>query len=399
MLSPACVADLRELARRRVPRLFFEFLDHGSYDEVTIRANRADLLNIKLRQRVMVDVSERSHATTILGQPISIPLAIAPTGLTGLIHPHGEIEGARAAVAEGIPFCLSTLSICSLEEVRAATGKPIWFQLYVTKDRGFTKSLVERAKAVQCSALMLTVDLQVQGQRHRDIRNGLTVPPRMSIANIVDMATKPRWSLGILRAGRFTFGNLKGHVKDVQSMTSFAQWIAGSFDPSLSWKDVEWLRKQWPGKLIIKGILDVDDAKTAVASGADAVVVSNHGGRQLDGARSTISALPEIAQAIGDRTELMFDGGVQTGQDVLKALALGARCCLIGKAFLYGLGAMGEEGVRKAIGFMRKEMDVTMMLTGVSDVQKVDETLLLGASVAQVRALNGGQPVSLAAAR
>jgi L-lactate dehydrogenase (cytochrome) len=394
MATPVCVADLRELARRRLPRLFFEFLDQGSYDEVTIRANRADLLSIKLRQRVMVDVSKRSHATTILGEPISMPLAIAPTGLAGLIYPNGEIEGTRAAAAEGIPFCLSMMSICSLEEVRAATENPIWFQLYVTRDRGFTKALVERVKAAQCSALMLTVDLQVQGQRHCDIRNGLTVPPRLSIANFVDMATKPRFSLGILRAGRFGFGNLMGHLEGLDDMKSFAQWLANSFDPSLNWKDVEWLRKQWPGKLIVKGILDVDDAKAAIASGADAVIVSNHGGRQLDGARSSISALPAIAQAIGDRTEVMFDGGVQTGQDVLKALALGARCCLIGKAFLYGLGAMGEEGVRKAIGFIRKEMDVTMMLTGVSDVRKVDETLLVAASMEQLRALLGKQPAA-----
>jgi L-lactate dehydrogenase (cytochrome) len=399
MSSPACVADLRELARRRLPRLFFEFLHHGSYDEVTIRSNREDLLNIKLRQRVMVDVSKRSQATTVLGQPISMPLGIGPTGLAGLIYPNGEIEGARAAAAEGIPFCLSMMSICSLEEVRAATQKPFWFQLYVTKDRGFTSSLVERVKAAQCSALMLTVDLQVQGQRHRDIRNGLTVPPRMSIANLIDMASKPRWSLGLLRAGRFGFGNLKGQLEGLKDMKSFAQWVAGSFDTSLNWKDVEWLRKQWPGKLIIKGILDVDDAKAAVASGADAVVVSNHGGRQLDGAPSSVSALPAIAQAIGDRTEVMFDGGVQTGQDVVKALALGARCCLIGKSFMYGLGAMGEEGVRKAIGFIRKEMDVTMILTGVSDVRQVNESVLLGGSLERLRALYGEQPVVRPAVR
>jgi L-lactate dehydrogenase (cytochrome) len=377
MTSPVCVSDLRELARRRVPRMFFELVDHGSYDELTIRANRADLLAIKLRQRVMVDVSVRSHATTIVGQPASMPLAIAPTGITGFIHPNGEIEGARAAEAEGIPFCLSTMSICSLEDVRAATTKPFWFQLYVQKDRGFTQAMVERAKAAQCSALVLTVDLVVQGQRHRDIRNGLTVPPRMSIANLIDMALKPGWSLGILRAGRFRFGNLQGHLKGLDDMTSFAQWLAGSFDPSLSWKDVEWLRSLWPGKLILKGILDVEDAEAAVASGADAIVVSNHGGRQLDGAPSSISVLADIAQAVGDRTEILFDGGVLTGQDVLKAQALGARGSMIGKAFLYGLGAMGGEGVRKAIGFIRKEMDVTMMLTGVSDVQKVDSSILL----------------------
>ena len=376
MTRPVCVADLREAARRRVPSIFFELVDHGSYDETTIRANRADLLAIRLQQRVMVDVSNRSHAATMVGQPSSMPLALAPTGIAGFVHPNGEIEAALAAEDEGIPFCLSTMSICSLEEVRAATTKPFWFQLYVQKDRAFTAALVERAKAAACSALVVTVDLQVQGQRHRDIRNGLKIPPRLSVGTLLDMATKPRWSLGILRARKFRFGNLQGHLSGLDDMRSFAEWLANSFDPSLSWTDLAWLRGLWPGKLIVKGILNVEDARDAVACGADAIVVSNHGGRQLDGAHSSISALPAIADAVGDRVEILFDGGVQTGQDILKALAHGARSCLIGKAFLYGLGAGGRQGVRDAIGFIRREMDVTMMLTGVRDVATVDARIL-----------------------
>ncbi|TDR88932.1 alpha-hydroxy acid oxidase [Enterovirga rhinocerotis] len=376
MPRSVCVADLRDACRRRIPRLFFEFVDHGSYDEVTIRANRADLLAIGLNQRVMVDVAQRSHATTIVGQASSMPLAVAPTGLSGFIHPNGEIEAALAAEDEGIPFCLSTMSICSLEEVRAATTKPFWFQLYVQRDRGFTAALVERAKAAECSALVVTVDLQVQGQRHRDIRAGLAIPPRFSPATILDMAMKLPWSLGILKARRFRLGNIQGHLKGLDDMQSYAAWLADSFDPSLSWTDLEWLRGLWPGKLIVKGILDPADARSAVAAGADAIVVSNHGGRQLDGARSTISALSAIADSVGGETEILFDSGVQTGQDVLKALALGAGSCMIGKAFLYGLGAGGRQGVRDAIGFIRKEMDVTMMLTGTRDVAEIGPSIL-----------------------
>jgi len=371
------IQDLRALAARRIPRAIFDYADRGSYDEVTLRANRADLAAIGLRQRVMIDVDKRSVATRILGEDVTMPLAIAPTGLTGLFHGDGEILGARAAQAFGIPFCLSTMSICSIEDVRGAVKKPFWFQLYVMRDRGFSQSLIERAKAAQCSALVLTLDLQIQGQRHRDLKNGLAVPPRLTLANALDIATKPAWAMKVLFGKRRSFGNLEGRVGGADSLTTLAQWTASQFDASLSWKDVEWVRSIWPGKLILKGVLDEEDARIAAATGADAVVVSNHGGRQLDGARSSISALPGIVQAIGDQTEVLFDGGVQSGQDILKAVALGARGCLMGKAFLYGLAAMGEAGVTKALEIMRKELDISMALTGTGDITKVDRSSLV----------------------
>ncbi|CAH1667507.1 alpha-hydroxy acid oxidase [Chelatococcus asaccharovorans] len=370
------IQDLRLLAKRRIPRAIFDYADRGSYEEHTITANRADLAKIALRQRVMIDVSDRTLATTIIGEPVSMPLAIAPTGLTGLFHGNGEIHGARAAQAAGIPFCLSTMSICSIEDVSQAVSKPIWFQLYVMRDRGFAKSLVERAIAAKCSALVLTLDLQIQGQRHRDIKNGLSIPPKLTLANALDVATKPAWAMKVLFGKRRTFGNLEGKAPGSDSLTTLSQWIAGQFDPSLSWKDVEWIRNMWPGKLILKGVLDKEDAKIAAGTGADAIVVSNHGGRQLDGAVSSISALPGIAELVGDQTEILFDGGVQSGQDVLKALALGARACLIGKSFLYGLGAMGEEGVAKTIDIIRRELDVSMALTGLTDVKTVGRNAL-----------------------
>ncbi|MBS7703936.1 alpha-hydroxy acid oxidase [Chelatococcus asaccharovorans] len=370
------IQDLRLLAKRRIPRAIFDYADRGSYEEHTITANRADLAKIALRQRVMIDVSDRTLATTIIGEPVSMPLAIAPTGLTGLFHGNGEIHGARAAQAAGIPFCLSTMSICSIEDVSQAVSKPIWFQLYVMRDRGFAKSLVERAIAAKCSALVLTLDLQIQGQRHRDIKNGLSIPPKLTLANALDVATKPAWAMKVLFGKRRTFGNLEGKAPGSDSLTTLSQWIAGQFDPSLSWKDVEWIRNMWPGKLILKGVLDKEDAKIAAGTGADAIVVSNHGGRQLDGAVSSISALPGIAELVGDKTEILFDGGVQSGQDVLKALALGARACLIGKSFLYGLGAMGEEGVAKTIDIIRRELDVSMALTGLTDVKTVGRNAL-----------------------
>lgn len=372
------IQDLRAIAKRRVPRAIFDYADRGSYDEATIRANRTDLAAIPLRQRVMIDVSERSLATTMLGEPVSLPLAIAPTGLTGLFHGDGEIHGCRAAQAAGIPFALSTMSICSIEDVAAAVDKPFWFQLYVMRDRGFSASLLERAKAAKCSALILTLDLQIQGQRHQDIKNGLAVPPKLTLANAVDIATKPSWALKVLMGKRHSFGNLQDRVPGADSLTTLSQWIAGQFDPSLSWKDVEWVRSIWPGKLILKGVLDVEDAKIAATTGADAIVVSNHGGRQLDGARSTISALPKVVEAVGDKTEVLFDSGVQSGQDILKALALGARGCLMGKAFLYGLAAGGQAGVAKAIEIMAKELDVSMALTGTKDVKTVDRGVLGG---------------------
>ncbi|MFE0755370.1 L-lactate dehydrogenase [Inquilinus sp. NPDC058860] len=371
------IQDLRALAARRIPRAIFDYADRGSYDEVTLRANRADLAAIGLRQRVMIDVDKRSVATKILGEDATMPLAIAPTGLTGLFHGDGEILGARAAQAFGIPFCLSTMSICSIEDVRGAVRKPFWFQLYVMRDRGFSQSLIERAKAAQCSALVLTLDLQIQGQRHRDLKNGLAVPPRLTLANALDIATKPAWAMKVLFGKRRSFGNLEGQVKGADNLKTLSEWTASQFDASLSWKDVEWVRSIWPGKLILKGVLDEEDAKIAAATGADAVVVSNHGGRQLDGARSSISALPGIVQAIGDRTEVLFDGGVQSGQDILKAVALGARGCLMGKAFLYGLAAMGEAGVTKALEIMRKELDISMALTGTGDITKVDRSSLV----------------------
>jgi L-lactate dehydrogenase (cytochrome) len=365
------IEDLRQIAMRRVPRAIFEYVDHGSYDEITLNANRADLLALRLRQRVMIDVSQRSLATTIVGQPASMPVAIAPTGLTGLMHGDGEILAARAALAAGIPFCLSTMSICSIEDVQQAVGEPFWFQLYVMRDRGFARSLIDRAKAAGCSALMLTLDLQVQGQRHRDIKNGLAVPPRLTLANALNVASKPGWVMQMLAAKRRSFGNLEGHIKGADSLTTLSEWIAGQFDPTLSWKDIEWIRERWGGKLMVKGVLDPEDARMAAANGVDALVVSNHGGRQLDSAPSSISALPKVVEAVGDRIEVIFDGGVRSGQDVLKALALGAKSCLIGRAFLYGLGAGGEAGVRAAIDVIRKELDVSMALGGLTDVNKI----------------------------
>jgi L-lactate dehydrogenase (cytochrome) len=378
MKTITCIEDLRALARRRVPKAFFEYADGGSYNEETLRANRADLETIKLRQRVMVDVSERSLATTIVGQKVSAPFALAPIGLCGMQYGDGEILSAQAAEEANIPFILSTMSICSIEHVAEATTKPFWFQLYVIRDREFSKDILTRASNAGCNALVLTVDLQVLGQRHRDIRNGMTVPPEIRLKNIIDIATKPGWALSILRGKSKTFGNLAGHVKGMGDVTSLAQWTNSQFDPALNWKDVEWIKKIWPGKLIIKGILDVDDAKTAAKLGADAIVVSNHGGRQLDGAPSSIYALPAIAQAVGSDTEVLFDGGIRTGADMLRALALGARACLIGRAYIYGLGAGGKAGVAKAIDILQKELSVAMALTGTTRVADIGPQVLVG---------------------
>ncbi|MBP6797885.1 MAG: alpha-hydroxy-acid oxidizing protein, partial [Luteimonas sp.] len=354
MAPITCNEDLRRLAMRRAPRAIFDYVDRGSYDEATLRGNRAGFDALTLRQRVMIDVDRRTLATTMLGEPVAMPVALAPTGLTGILHPDGEILAARAAQAFGVPFTLSTMSICSIEAVAAAVEKPFWFQLYVMRDRGFAASLIERAKAAGCSALMLTADLQIQGQRHRDIKNGLTVPPKLTLGNALDVLARPRWALGMLRSPHRNFGNLAGHIPGGgKGLATLSQWIASQFDPTLSWRDVEWVRSLWPGRLIVKGILDPDDARCAVDAGADAVVVSNHGGRQLDGAPSSIAALPRVAEAIGGRCETWLDSGVRTGQDVLKALALGAQATLIGKAFLYGLGAMGERGVATALELIR----------------------------------------------
>jgi L-lactate dehydrogenase (cytochrome) len=366
-----CIDDLRRTARRRVPRQFFDYADGGSYAEETLHANRADLERIKLRQRILIDVASRSTATTILGEPASLPLALAPIGLCGMQHGDGEILACRAAQEAGIPFCLSTVSICSIEDVAPAVAKPFWFQLYVMKDRGFVRALIERAAAAKCSALVLTVDLAVLGQRHRDIKNGLTVPPEMHIRNIIEIATKPAWALSIARGKRRTFGNLAGHVRGMEDVNSLARWTNEQFDASLSWKDVEWIASLWPGKLILKGILDVEDARVAAKTGAAALVVSNHGGRQLDGAPSSISALPPIVDAVGSSMEILLDSGIRSGQDVLRAVALGARACLSGRAYIYGLGAGGQAGVARAIEIIRNELDISMALTGVNRIEEI----------------------------
>ncbi len=370
------VLDLRDIARRKVPRMFFEYADRGSYDEFTIAENRKALEAIRFRQRVMIDVDNRNLATTIMGEPVSMPLALAPTGLTGLQWGRGEILAAQAAEKAGIPFCLSTMSICSIEQVKAETTKPFWFQLYVMRDREFTKSLVQRAIAANCNALMLTLDLQIQGQRHREHKNGMTVPPKLTVSNMLDILSKPKWIWRVWNAPSRSFGNLEGRIGGDDKLTTLAQWIGKQFDPTLSWKDVEWIRSIWPGKLIVKGILDAEDADIAVKTGVDAMIVSNHGGRQLDGAPAAIHALPRVVDAVAGRTEVLFDSGILTGQSLLKAIALGARAGLIGKAFLYGLGAMGGEGVTKAIEFIRKELDVSLALTGQTDVGRVDKSIL-----------------------
>ncbi len=371
-----CIEDLRQLHRRKVPKAFFDYADRGSYSEDTLRANRADLEAIKFRQRILVDVSRRDLSTTILGEPASMPLILAPVGLLGMQHGDGEIIACRVAQAAGIPFTLSTMSICSIEDVAANVDKPFWFQLYVMKDRGFIKALMERAIAAKCSALVLTVDLQVIGQRHQDIKNGMTVPPEWTLSKLFDFATKPAWVAGVLRGKRRTFGNIVGHIKGTENITELSQWTASQFDTSLSWKDVEWIRSIWPGKLILKGILDVEDAEEAAKTGAQALVVSNHGGRQLDGAPSSIEVLPEIVEAVGSRMEIMFDGGIRSGQDVMRAIALGAKSCMIGRAFVHGLGAGGEAGVAKALDIIRNELSVTMGLCGVNTIAEIDDHVL-----------------------
>jgi L-lactate dehydrogenase (cytochrome) len=372
MSTVTCIEDLRRLAHRKVPRAFIDYAESGSYAEQTLRANRADLERIALRQRILCDICNRSTKTTILGEPVALPLALAPIGLCGMQHGDGEILACRAAHDAGIPFTLSTMSICSIEDVAGAVEKPFWFQLYVMKDRGYIRALIERAAAAKCSALVLTVDLQVIGQRHRDIKNGMTVPPEIRIKNLIDIATKPAWLLSIARGRRKTFGNIAGHYPGMSGVTVLSKWIAEQFDPSLSWKDVEWIKSLWPGKLILKGILDVEDARIAVKTGAAALVVSNHGGRQLDGAPSSISVLPAIADAVGTDIEVMFDGGIRSGQDIARALACGARSCMSGRAYVYGLGAAGQAGVARAIEIMRKELDVTMGLMGVTRVADIN---------------------------
>ena len=373
----ACVEDLRKQMQRRVPRMFYDYCESGSWTESTLDANETDLQAIKFRQRVAIDVSERSTAMKMLGQDVPMPVALAPTGLTGMQHADGEILAAQAAEAFGVPFTLSTMSICSIEDVAANTSKPFWFQLYVMRDRNFIRNLVERAKAANCSALMITLDLQIMGQRHKDVRNGLSAPPKLTLRNIMDLATKPSWCLGMLGTRRRQFRNIVGHVEGVKDMSSLADWTTSQFDPRLSWEDVAEIRRMWDGKVILKGILDAEDAKQAVNVGADAIVVSNHGGRQLDAAASSITALPAIVDAVGDKTEVWMDGGIRTGQDVLRAVALGARGTLIGRAFLYGLGAGGRAGVTRVLEILHKELDLTMALCGRSNLSEVDDSILL----------------------
>ncbi|MFK7966734.1 MAG: L-lactate dehydrogenase [Burkholderiaceae bacterium] len=372
----ACIEDLRKIAKRRVPKMFYDYADSGSWTESTYQANSSDLDQIKFRQRVAIDIEKRSVATKVIGEDVAMPVAIAPTGNTGMFHADGEILAARAAERFGVPFTLSTMSICSIEDVAGATNKPFWFQLYVMRDREFIADLINRAKTAGCSALVITVDLQIMGQRHKDIYNGLSTPPKPTLLNMLDLVRRPQWVMGMMGTQRRQFGNIIGHVKGVSDMGSLAEWTASQFDPSLSWDDVAWIKELWGGKIILKGIQEVEDAKRAVDSGADALIVSNHGGRQLDGAPSSIRVLPEIVKAVGDQIEVHMDGGIRSGQDVLRAYALGAKAAYIGRAYLWGVGAMGEAGVTRCLEILHKELDLTMAFCGKCDLNEVDESIL-----------------------
>ena len=366
--SALTIEDLKKRARRRVPKMFFDYADSGSWTEQTYRENTTDFAKIRLRQRVAVNIDDRSLASTMLGEPVTMPVALAPTGLTGMQVADGEIKAAKAAEKFGVPFTLSTMSICSIEDVAENTTRPFWFQLYVMRDRAFIERLIDRAKAARCSALVLTVDLQLLGQRHKDLRNGLSAPPRWAPKHVWQVGTRPLWALGMLGTRRYTFRNIAGHVESVGDLRQLSHWTNSQFDPRLDWKDVTWVKKRFGGKLIVKGILDPEDAVLAVNAGADAIIVSNHGGRQLDGAPSTIRVLPAIVNAVGDRAEVFLDSGIRSGQDVLKALALGAKGTFIGRAFLWGLGAGGEAGVTRSLEIIRRELDLTMALTGERSV-------------------------------
>ena len=371
------VEDMRKKAKSRVPRMFFDYAESGSWTEDTLRANINDLMDIKFRQRVAVDISKRSTEMEMLGEKLPIPVALAPTGLAGMQTADGEIHAARAAEKFGVPFTLSTMSVCSIEEVQSKTRDPFWFQLYVMRDRDFIDRLIKRAKEANCSALMITLDLQVMGQRHRDIKNGLSVPPKINLPNMLNLITKPKWCLGMLGTKNRKFGNIVGHVKGVKDMSSLAEWTVNQFDPTLCWDDVLELRKKWSGKIVLKGIMDKEDAKAALNIGADAIIVSNHGGRQLDGASSSVSALPKILDIVQDKCEIWVDGGIRTGQDILRLSALGAKGTLIGRAFLYGLGAEGEKGVTRILEILQKELDLTMALCGATDLSQVNKNILL----------------------
>jgi L-lactate dehydrogenase (cytochrome) len=366
-----CIEDLRLMAKERVPRMFYDYADSGAWTESTYRANTSDFDPIKLRQRVAVNIEKRSLKTKMVGEDVSMPVGLSPTGLTGMQCADGEIKAAKAAKAFGVPFCLSTMSICSIEDIAEATKSPFWFQLYVMRDRDFIERLIARAAAANCSALVVTLDLQVLGQRHKDIKNGLSAPPKMTIPNLINLATKLPWCMEMLGTKRHSFGNIVGHAKGVSNLKSLSAWTAEQFDPSLSWDDLTWIRKLWKGKIILKGILDPEDARIAVDKGCDAIIVSNHGGRQLDGAPSSIKALPSVVKAVGGKTEIILDSGIRSGQDVLKAIALGADSTMIGRAFLYGLGAGGEAGVTKTLEIIRKELDITMAFTGRTDIRDV----------------------------
>jgi L-lactate dehydrogenase (cytochrome) len=370
------IEDLRVLHEKRAPRMFYDYADSGSWTEGTYRSNETEFSKIKFRQRVAINIDDRSIASSMLGLPVSMPVALAPVGMTGMQHADGEILAAKAAKEFGVPYCLSTMSICSMEEVAKHTKHPFWFQLYVMRDKKFVSSLIERAKAANCSALVVTLDLQILGQRHKDLKNGLSAPPKPTIGNMINLLTKPRWCLGMLQTKNRQFGNIVGHVDGVDDMSSLGAWTASQFDPSLDWNEVAQIKKQWGGKLILKGILDPEDAKLAVAVGADAIIVSNHGGRQLDGAPSTIEALPAIVDAVGSQIEIWLDSGIRSGQDVIKALALGATGTLIGRSYIYGLGAMGQTGVTKALEIIAKELDLTMAFCGLKDVRQVNQSIL-----------------------
>jgi len=381
LATATCIEDLRQMAKRRIPRMFYDYVDSGSWTQSTYLGNEDDFQRLKFRQRVAIDIQSRNLRSTLIGTDVAMPVALAPTGLTGMLCGDGEILAARAAAQFGVPFTLSTVSICSIEDVAAHTSHPFWFQLYVMRDRDFMLRLIERAKAANCSALVLTLDLQVMGQRHKDIKNGLTAPPKPTLANLANLAFKPHWCLSMSRTPRRTFGNIVGHAKGVSDVSSLASWTAEQFDPTLCWEDIEWIKQAWGGKLVLKGIMDADDARHAVNSGADALIVSNHGGRQLDGAPSSIAALPHIVQAVGNNIEVWLDSGIRSGQDVLRAVALGARGTLIGRSFLYGLAAGGQAGVTRALEIIAKELDVSMAFCGRTDIGGVDRSILVNPQI------------------
>jgi len=375
-MTITCIEDLKELYKKRVPRMFYDYAESGSWTESTFRDNEAAFSRIKLRQKVLVDMAGRSLSTKMIGEDVAMPVALAPTGLTGMQYPDGEIHAALAAEKFGVPFCLSTMSVCSIEDVAQNTTSPFWFQLYVMKDKDYISRLIQRAKDAGCSALVLTLDLQIMGQRHKDIKNGLSTPPKPTLTNLINIATKPRWAIGMLGTKRRNFGNIVGHVKGLENMSNLAQWTVSQFDPTLDWEDVQWIKDQWGGKLVLKGIMDADDAELAVKSGADALIVSNHGGRQLDGAPASLDVLPEIVDRVGENIEVWMDGGIRSGQDVIKAIALGAKGTMIGRAFLYGLGAMGAEGVTRCLEVISHELDLTMAFCGLKDINLVDKSII-----------------------